>query len=70
MWVRVIVDLRQGQDGRLAGTVASAAAVAGAVAAVPFDGIIELVGALESALASGAGELGFGVGGTNPRGDL
>lgn len=50
--MRVIVDLREGQDGRLQGTVASA----GSAAAMPFDGIIELVGVLESTLAYGSGE--------------
>jgi hypothetical protein len=74
MWMRVILDFLKGREGRLEGTVAAAgsagAAPAGS-AAVPFDGIIELVAALESHLTCGSGDPADpGVSGANTGGGL
>ncbi len=46
--MRIVLDVRQTADGRLAGDLR----MAGAGAARPFEGIIELVGLIEVFLAN------------------
>jgi hypothetical protein len=46
--LRIVLDVRQTVDGRLAGDIR----VAGARATRPFEGIIELVGLIEVFLAN------------------
>jgi hypothetical protein len=46
--LRIVLDVRQTADGRLAGDLR----MAGSRATRPFDGIIELVGLIEVFLAS------------------
>jgi len=46
--LRIVLDVRQTADGRLAGDLR----MAGTRAARPFEGIIELVGVIEAFLAS------------------
>ena len=46
--MRIVLDVRQTADGRLAGDVQ----MAGSRATRPFEGIIELVGVIEAFLAS------------------
>jgi hypothetical protein len=46
--LRIVLDVRQTADGRLAGDVQ----MAGSRATRPFEGIIELVGVIEAFLAN------------------
>ena len=46
--MRIVLDVRQTADGRLAGDVQ----MAGSRATRPFEGIIELVGVIEAFLAN------------------
>ena len=46
--MRIVLDVRQATDGRLAGDLR----MAGSCATRPFEGIIELVGLIEVFLAS------------------
>jgi len=46
--LRIVLDVRQTADGRLAGDVR----MAGSRATRPFEGIIELVGVIEAFLAN------------------
>jgi hypothetical protein len=60
--VRFILDLRQDAERRLRGTVRPAETDAER----PFDGIIELVGVLESCLAAEASEKDTPAGSAEP----
>jgi hypothetical protein len=61
--LRIVLDVRQTADGRLAGNLR----MAGARATRPFEGIIELVGLIEVFLANPPSSPGIsGVQGLNP----
>jgi len=61
--LRIVLDVRQTADGRLAGDLR----MAGSRASRPFEGIIELVGLIEVFLASPPSPTGIAsVGTMNP----
>jgi hypothetical protein len=62
--LRIVLDVRQTADGRLAGDLR----MAGTCATRPFEGIIELVGLIEVFLASPQAPAGISAADTvNPR---
>ena len=60
--MRIVLDVRQTADGRLAGDLQ----MADSCATRPFEGIIELVGLIEVFLASPPSGPGMAAGAVNP----